>query len=131
MKLNKTIALGILPLLIACNQKGDAKSKLSSSPNPPVSPLLAQAPGVGWQQIMGVAHFEDKCKIGKEANPCLRINGGEDLNDDQVFYVTQHLKELDGITENQHLQIVAETGPSITGGATEIKRVESVAFLYK
>lgn len=125
------MTLGMIPLLAACQQKGTANSQLLSSPNPPASSLLAETPRGNWQHITGVAHFDQQCTIGKEVIPCLKIIGGEDLNDKQEFYVKEPLKELEGVTDNQHLQIVAETALPTPDGVQEIKQVESVAFLYK
>lgn len=131
-KMKSLIVLGFLPLALACSHKGtDPTAKVSTSPNPPTNSLLALAPGVGWQSITGVTHYDSKCTVGKEASPCLTIKGGDDLNDEKTFYVNPSIKELQGIKENQHVQIVAQLSPELSHGGQEIQQVESVSLVYK
>lgn len=151
--MNRYLALGIIPLAVACNKN---KPAVGTAENQTTQRLAAtnisNVPST-FKNILGVLEYYEKCPKPASTADCLKIVGGESFNDTQVFYLpagqgfeivkskegkvdnvivqTEHSEAPFKVQPNQHVSLLAKLDSPGPDGSQVIKDIEHLEPVYK
>ena len=145
--MNKLLFAFLPPLAIACTSKKvapvavinavTAKPSVQDANNTPAAP---------WRSVFGVVQLEKQCPLTSE-KACLKVVGGDDLNDTQTLWIGGKDSEFEiagdeyrlrstenrgGVVLHDHtpVQLLGQVEQTPTG-EKRLTKIQSVALLEK